>query len=272
MLTLWSAAAGCNNRMPMCIGSFSLHSKWIGLSKRYPNSSVLRRDVESDRLIGNPGYNSNRVRSLSRSHSYSCMGTILITPCYDVERLKPKTHVGLDPGESVEYTKHRVSLEGHPWLGCRPIRILGVNIVYGLTKQKRGLEQCWSSEPGRSLLSRKGPQGHPGCKTLQMWMARTSRPPHKYLTWTPRWTTPRKRRCLWWSGLWPRWGTVNVIASTNHLEILCFITGPHLVWLQKSRKSCSDFLYEAERSIQTFRALTGKSRDSWLDSLDRHQC
>ncbi len=53
MLTLWSAAAGCNNRMPMCIGSFSLHSKWIGLSKRDPNSSVLRRDVESDRLIGN---------------------------------------------------------------------------------------------------------------------------------------------------------------------------------------------------------------------------
>ncbi len=29
----------------MCIGSFSLHSKWIGLSKRDPNSSVLRRDV-----------------------------------------------------------------------------------------------------------------------------------------------------------------------------------------------------------------------------------
>ncbi len=54
MLTLWSAAAGCNNRMPMCIGSFSLHSKWIGLSKRDPNSSVLRCDVESDRLIGNP--------------------------------------------------------------------------------------------------------------------------------------------------------------------------------------------------------------------------
>ncbi len=53
MLTLWSAAAGCNNRMPMCIGSFSLHSKCIGLSKRYPNSSVLQRDVESDRLIGN---------------------------------------------------------------------------------------------------------------------------------------------------------------------------------------------------------------------------
>ncbi len=40
----------------MCIGSFSLHSKWIGLSKRYPNSSVLRRDVESDRLIGNRCY------------------------------------------------------------------------------------------------------------------------------------------------------------------------------------------------------------------------
>ncbi len=48
ILTLWSAEAGCNNHMPMCIGSFSLHSKWIGLSKRDPNSSVLRRDVESD--------------------------------------------------------------------------------------------------------------------------------------------------------------------------------------------------------------------------------
>ncbi len=37
----------------MFIGSFSLQSKWIGLSKRDPKSSVLRRDVESDRLIGN---------------------------------------------------------------------------------------------------------------------------------------------------------------------------------------------------------------------------
>ncbi len=68
------------------------------------------------------------------------MGTSPITLCYDVERLEPKTHMGLDPG---------VDLEGNPWLGCRPIRILGVNIVYGQTKQKRGLEQCWSSEPGK---------------------------------------------------------------------------------------------------------------------------
>ncbi len=30
------------------------------------------------------------------------------------------------------------------------------------------------------------PQGHPGCKTLQMWMARTSRPHHKSLTWTKK--------------------------------------------------------------------------------------
>ncbi len=45
----------------MCIGSFSLHSKWIGLSKRDPNSSVLRRDVESDRLIGNSYFTSNNI-------------------------------------------------------------------------------------------------------------------------------------------------------------------------------------------------------------------
>ncbi len=41
----------------------------------------------------------------------------------------------------------------------------------------------------------------------------------------------------------------NVIASTNHPEILCFVTGPHLTWLPKPTKNCSDFLYEAERSI-----------------------
>ncbi len=67
MLTLWSAAAGCNNRMPMCIGSFSLHSKWIGLSKRYPNSLVLRRDVESDRLIGNKS-----ILLTPLAHNFTC--------------------------------------------------------------------------------------------------------------------------------------------------------------------------------------------------------
>ncbi len=51
----------------------------------------------------------------------------------------------------------------------------------------------------------------------------------------------------------------NVIASTNHLEIICFLTS-----LPKPTKSCSDFLYEAEHSMYTLRALTGQSRDSWL--------
>ncbi len=50
----------------------------------------------------------------------------------------------------------------------------------------------------------------------------------------------------------------------NHLEILCFITGPPLAWLPKPTKSCSDFLYEAKRSMYILRALTGQSRDSWL--------
>ncbi len=53
ILMLWSAAAGCNDHMPMCIGLFSLHSKWIGLFKRDPNSSVIRRNIECDRLIRN---------------------------------------------------------------------------------------------------------------------------------------------------------------------------------------------------------------------------
>ncbi len=62
MLTLWSAAAGCNNRMPMCIGSFSLHSKWIGLSKRDPNLSIRRSSDMTSPFppSGNEGYIRNR--------------------------------------------------------------------------------------------------------------------------------------------------------------------------------------------------------------------
>ncbi len=79
MLTLWSAAAGCNNRMPMCIGSFSLHSKWIGLSKRDPNSSVLRRDVESDRLIGNIVIILALLLSLWQMCSFLFLSSIFLT-------------------------------------------------------------------------------------------------------------------------------------------------------------------------------------------------
>ncbi len=56
-----------------------------------------------------------------RRVSMLSMGTSPISPCYDAERLETKTHMGLGPGESKEYTKHRVSLEGHPWPGCYPV-------------------------------------------------------------------------------------------------------------------------------------------------------
>ncbi len=55
-----------------------------------------------------------------------------------------------------------------------------------------------------------------------------------------------------------------VIASTNHLESPCFVTGQPLASLLKWTKSSSDFPYEAERSMYTLRALTGQRRDSWL--------
>ncbi len=63
---------------------------------------------------------------------------------------------------------------------------------------------------------------------------------------------------------YPKEEYANMIASTNHLEILCFVRGPPLACLPKPTKSCSDFLYEAECSMYTFRGLTGQSRDSWL--------
>ncbi len=63
----------------------------------------------------------------------------------------------------------------------------------------------------------------------------------------------------------PKEEYARIIASTNHLEIPCFITGLPLARLPKPSKSCCNFLYEAERSMYTLRALTGQSRDSsWL--------
>ncbi len=53
-----------------------------------------------------------------------------------------------------------------------------------------------------------------------------------------------------------------VLASTNHLDIFCFVTGPASAQLPKPTKSCTDFLYEEERSLNIIRALTGQSRDS----------
>ncbi len=47
----------------------------------------------------------------------------------------------------------------------------------------------------------------------------------------------------------PKEAYARVIAYTNHLEILCFVTGRPLAWLPKLTKSCSDFLYGAERSM-----------------------
>ncbi len=75
--------------------------------------SMARNAALSSHISGNRGYDSNRVHSPSIFHSYCVeksmlnMGTSLITPCYEVKRLETKTHVGLGPGESIEYTKHR---------------------------------------------------------------------------------------------------------------------------------------------------------------------
>ncbi len=78
-----------------------------------------------------------------------------IMPYYDAERLETKTHVGLGPVESVEYTKQRVSPEGHPWPGCRPISETWCLYSYGQTKQKRSLNNVGQVNLEDCFLSRK---------------------------------------------------------------------------------------------------------------------
>ncbi len=64
------------------------------------------------------------------------MGTSSITSCYDVEQLENKTHVELGPGELIEYIKHRVSFEGHPWPEYHPESDTWHSYSYGQTKQR----------------------------------------------------------------------------------------------------------------------------------------
>ncbi len=59
---------------------------------------------------------------------------------------------------------------------------------------------------------------------------------------------------------WPKEEYASVMASTTHLDSLCFVTGNPLVWLPKHRKSCSNCLKGAEGSIYILNALTGQSR------------
>ncbi len=146
---------------------------------------------------------------------------------------------------------------------------------FGQTKKRGGVEQCWSSKPERLLLEQKGfcpaRWGHPGCKTLQMWKGKDQPAPSQMsemdtpLDHAKEEAMPLMEWALTPIGHYnPEEEYANVIASTKHLEISCFATGPPLARLPKPKKSCFDFLYEAERSMYILRALTGQSRDSWL--------
>ncbi len=72
--------------------------------------STARNSTRSH-ISGNRGYESNRVRSLRYFTRTVSM--------------------------SIEYIKHRVSLEGHPLPGCRPESDTWRPYSYGQTKQRR---------------------------------------------------------------------------------------------------------------------------------------
>ncbi len=150
---------------------------WLYVCCLPPHLRFLQRKQPSMQLIARPGTvfvpisQETEVKIVNEyvpfqyfTHTVS-MGTSSITPCYDVERLKTNTHVGLGPGESIEYTKHRMSLEGHPWPGCRPVYDTWRPYSYVQTKQKKGLNNVGQVNPKDCYLSRKdsGLQGGDVC-------------------------------------------------------------------------------------------------------------
>ncbi len=72
ILTLWSAAAGCNNRMPMCIGSFSYTRSGLVSLSEIP---ICRSpDVASPfPPSGNEGYIRNRDVFEGKKEDYSAV-------------------------------------------------------------------------------------------------------------------------------------------------------------------------------------------------------
>ncbi len=125
---------------------------------------------------------------------------------------------------------------------------------------KEGLEECWSSEPIRLLLSRR--QLSRKDSIVKPYTCEWRGPAGRFTNfrneprWTMEWALTPMRHCK------PKEEYARVIAFTNHLEIICYVTGLPLTRLPKTTKSCSDLLYEAERSMYTLRALTGESRDT----------
>ncbi len=124
----------------------------------------------------------------------------------------------------------------------------------------------WQFEPVKQKGLMPVRQGLPNYKTWQMWMARSSRPPHIFLQWTPLNHAQDKAMLLVEWALtpmghsWPKEEYASLIASIIHLDSLCFVTGDPLVRPLKHTKSCSDCLKGAEHSIYIFNDLTGLRR------------
>ncbi len=64
------------------------------------------------------------LKSLLIFHSYCVEISMLVW-----EPVQSRRAMMWNPGDSIEYTKHRVSLEGHPWPGCHPEETPGIHIV-----------------------------------------------------------------------------------------------------------------------------------------------
>ncbi len=118
---------------------------------------------------------------------------------------------------------------------------LSVSGPVGSRRTCRAL-QCWSSEPGRLLLKQKVLQGRdiqvvkpykcgcrgPAGRLTNVWNG------HHAVPCPGRGDAPCEMGSDSDGALQPKEEYANVIASTNHLDILCFVTGPPLMQLPKS--------------------------------------
>ncbi len=137
--------------------------------------------------------------------------------------------------------------EGHLWPGCRPVNDTWHPYSYEQTKQKRGLNNVGQVNPKDCYLSRKDSGDiqvvkpckcgwwRPASLFTNIWMDTPLDHAQDEAMPLVEWSLTPMGHC----NLEEEYA--NVITSTNHLEILCFVTGPPLARLPKPTKAVLTF-------------------------------
>ncbi len=164
------------------------------LSKEATEHAVhsTARNGTHSHISGKRGYESNRVHSLSIFHSYCKYGNQFNHAVLWRGTTRNQDSCGIRPRGVNRVHQAQGEPWGSPvaWVSSRKWYLASIQLWKD--QAKRGLNNVGQVNLKRLLFKQKG-----------LWPARPGHlgMPHKCLKWTPHWTMPKTRRCLWCNGL-----------------------------------------------------------------------